>query len=212
MKFIQPKDSHDFNNIKNEVGFMMQCRDEDSILKCIDSYDFKERLWVFLEMMDLGAMTELVEQKRGGINEKICAYILLKTLQGINYLHSKGIVHRDIKSDNILINRRGEIKIADFGFATQLNKQKRGTVAQVGTVCWMAPELIQLKKEYNHKVDIWSLGIFAIEIAEGEPPYLHETQARALFNIVTKDPPTIKKKVSKEFKNFVKQCLTKQPE
>lgn len=79
-------------------------------------------------------------------------------------------------------------------------------------MCWMAPELIQLKKEYNHKVDIWSLGIFAIEIAEGEPPYLHLSQARALFNIVTKEPPTLKKKFSKEFKDFVKQCLTKQPE
>ena len=131
----------------------------------------------------------MLEERRGKIDEKICAYILRKTLEGLHYLHSRGIVHRDIKSDNILINMQGDIKIADFGYATQLNKQKRGTVSQVGTVCWMAPELIQLKKKYNHKVDIWSLGIFAYEIAEGEPPYMKENQAKVLYNIVAKDPP-----------------------
>lgn len=97
---------------------MMVCNDEDSILKCIDAYDFKDRLWVFLEMMDLGALTDLVVEKRGNIDETIISYILLKTLEGINYLHLRGIVHRDIKSDNILINKKGDIKIADFGYAT----------------------------------------------------------------------------------------------
>jgi serine/threonine protein kinase len=96
----------------------MLCEHEDSILKCIDAYDFRERLWVFLEMMDVGALTTMLEERRGNFDEKICAYILRKTLEGINYLHSRGIVHRDIKSDNILINKQGDIKIADFGYAT----------------------------------------------------------------------------------------------
>lgn len=191
---------------------MMLCQEEDSILKCIDAYDFRERLWVFLELMDVGALTNMLEERRGNIDEKVCAYILLKTLEGINYLHHRGIVHRDIKSDNILINTKGDVKIADFGYATQLNKQKRGTVSQVGTVCWMAPELIKLKKKYNHKVDIWSLGIFAFEIAEGEPPYMKEQQAKVLYNIVSKEPPAIRNKFSANFKDFVKQCLTKDPE
>ena len=124
LKFIQPKDIYDYNNIKNEVALMMLCEEEDSILKCIDAYDFKERLWVFLEMMDIGAMTNLVEERRGNMDEKICAYILKQTLEGIKYLHSRGIVHRDIKSDNILVNKKGDIKIADFGYATQLNKKR----------------------------------------------------------------------------------------
>jgi p21-activated kinase 1 len=204
LKFIQPKDQVDYNNIKNEVALMMLCHEEDSILKCIDAYDYKERLWVFLELMDVGALTTMLEERRGKIDEKICAYILRKTLEGLHYLHSRGIVHRDIKSDNILVNMQGDIKIADFGYATQLNKQRKGTVSQVGTVCWMAPELIKLKKKYNHKVDIWSLGIFAFEIAEGEPPYLNEKQAKVLYNIVTKDPPQIRGKFSKEFRDFVK--------
>jgi len=118
LKFIQPKDIYDYNNIKNEVALMMLCEEEDSILKCIDAYDFKERLWVFLEMMDVGAMTQMLEERRGNMDEKICAYIIRKTLEGIKYLHSRGIVHRDIKSDNILVNKKGDIKIADFGYAT----------------------------------------------------------------------------------------------
>lgn len=174
LKFMQPKDVNDFNNIKNEVGLMMMCQEEDSIIKCIDAYDFKERLWVFLELMDVGALTNMLEERRGNIDEKLCAYILRRALEGLDYLHSKGIVHRDIKSDNILVNKEGDIKLADFGYATQLTKAKRGTVSRVGTICWMAPELIKLEKKYNHKVDIWSFGIFAMEIADGEPPYMNE--------------------------------------
>ena len=212
LKFVQPKDLSDYNNIKNEVALMMLCKEEDSILKCIDAYDFRERLWVFLELMDVGALTAMLEERRGELDEKICAYILCKTLEGLAYLHSRGIVHRDIKSDNILVNKKGDIKVADFGYATQLTRAKRGTVSQVGTVCWMAPELVKMKKRYNQKVDIWSLGILAVEIAEGEPPYINEKQAKVLYNIVTKDPPTIRSKFSKEFQDFVRQCLTKDPE
>jgi serine/threonine protein kinase len=118
LKFMQPKDVNDFNSIKNEVGLMMMCQDEDSIIKCIDAYDFKERLWVFLELMDVGALTNMLEERRGNIDEKLCAYILRRALEGLDYLHAKGIVHRDIKSDNILVNKEGDIKLADFGYAT----------------------------------------------------------------------------------------------
>ena len=124
--------------------------------------------------MDVGALTEMLEDKKGKIDERLCAYILRKSLEGLYYLHSKSIIHRDIKSDNILVNSNGDIKLCDFGYATQLTKIKRGTVSQVGTICWMAPELIKKEKKYNQKVDIWSYGIFALEIANGEPPYLHE--------------------------------------
>ena len=109
------------------------------------------------------------------MDEKVIAYILRKTVEGLLYLHSRGIVHRDIKSDNVLLNSKGDIKLADFGYATQLTCQRRQTVSKVGTVCWMAPEIVcKIKKHYDHKADIWSLGIFAFELAEGEPPYIGE--------------------------------------
>lgn len=118
LKFIEPKDVSDYNNIKNEVAIMMMCKENESILKCIDAYDFKERLWIFLEYMDVGALTGMLEERRGNIDERICAYILRRTLEGLYFLHSRGIVHRDIKSDNILTNKEGDIKLADFGYAT----------------------------------------------------------------------------------------------
>jgi len=79
--------------------------------------------------MDVGAITECLEERKGVIEEKVCKYILRCVLEGLYFLHSRGIVHRDIKSDNILVNTDGDIKLADFGYATQLTKQKRGTVS-----------------------------------------------------------------------------------
>lgn len=129
LKMMRPKNPKQFNSIKNEVGIMILCKDDPSIIKCIDAYDYSERLWVILEMMDVGALTDMLEDAKGDIDEKICAYILRKTLEGLDYLHSKSVIHRDIKSDNILCNRDGDIKLCDFGYATQLTKSKRGTVS-----------------------------------------------------------------------------------
>lgn len=96
-----------------------------------------------MEYMDGGCLTPVVEEKKGNIPERVCAYILYQTLKGLLYLHSKNILHRDIKSDNILINSNGDLKLADFGYATQLTKEHKRRQSRVGTVCWMAPELIR---------------------------------------------------------------------
>ena len=89
-------------------------------------------------------------------------------------MHSNNIVHRDIKSDNILTNKEGEVKLADFGYSAQLTTERDARSSKVGTVCWMAPELIKGERRYDTKVDIWSFGIFAMELANGDPPYISE--------------------------------------
>ena len=104
-------------------------------------------------------------------SEEVIKYILKQILEGLNFLHSNHIIHRDIKSDNILYNTSGDIKLADFGYAAQLTKQEDLRKTRCGTVCWMAPELID-KQPYNVKIDIWSLGIVALELAEGASPYV----------------------------------------
>lgn len=106
---------------------MLACKQNDAIIRCFECFDFKGRLWIFLEMMDGGALTPMLEEMGGKHSEEFCKFVCLKVLQGLKYLHDRYILHRDIKSDNILVSSAGEIKLADFGYATQLtvnNKQR----------------------------------------------------------------------------------------
>ncbi len=117
LKFIEPKNTKEREIIKNELGIMQMCQGNECIIKCYEAFDYKSRLWIFLEYMDAGCLTPIAEERKGNISENVCAYILYQTLKGLSYLHSRNIVHRDIKSDNILINSKGDIKLADFGYA-----------------------------------------------------------------------------------------------
>lgn len=105
---------------------MKLCQKEDNIIQCFDAYDFNNRLWIYMELMDIGAMTDIILENSGKIDEQVCQYILKQVLIGLEYLHNNSILHRDIKSDNILMNSNGDIKVADFGFATQLTKKNNG--------------------------------------------------------------------------------------
>lgn len=122
-------------------------------------------------------------------------------------------MHRDIKSDNVLIGESGAIKLGDFGYATQLTSERNKRNTIVGTPSWMAPELVT-GDNYDTKVDVWSLGIVAIELADGEPPYIEESQMKTLFLITTQDSPTVSapENWSYEFLDFIRRCLVKQPE
>ncbi len=167
------------------------CKENDNVIQCFEAFDYRQRLWIFLEFMDAGCLTPIVEERKGNITEGVCAYILYQTIRGLYSLHKRNIVHRDIKSDNILVSENGDLKLADFGYAAQLTQEKSKRSSKVGTVCWMAPELIKGKTQYDIKVDIWSFGIFALELADGEPPYISEPQQKVLYLIVTKDAPRL---------------------
>lgn len=193
----------------NEVVIMRDYH-HPNIVETYSSFLVGDELWVVMEYLEGGALTDIVTHSR--MDEEQIATVCKQCLKALAYLHSQGVIHRDIKSDSILLAADGRVKLSDFGFCAQVSQELPKRKSLVGTPYWMAPEVIS-RLPYGPEVDIWSLGIMVIEMVDGEPPFFNEPPLQAMRRIRDTPPPSIKNshKVSPRLQGFIDRMLVRDP-
>uniref|UniRef100_A0A8C1BYC5 Mitogen-activated protein kinase kinase kinase kinase n=1 Tax=Cyprinus carpio carpio TaxID=630221 RepID=A0A8C1BYC5_CYPCA len=200
IKVVKLDPGDDISSIQHEITMMKDCTHKN-IVAYFGSYLRNNKLWICMEFCGGGSLQDIYHVT-GPLKERQIAYVSRETLQGLHHLHEAGKMHRDIKGANILLTERGDVKLADFGVAAEINASVAKRKSFIGTPYWMAPEVaaVERKGGYNQLCDIWAVGITAIELAELQPPMFDLHPMRLCLFLR-----------STEFHNFIKMALTKNP-
>ncbi|XP_016842665.1 neither inactivation nor afterpotential protein C isoform X2 [Nasonia vitripennis] len=180
-----------------------------------------DQIWFVMELCDGGPVIDLVRglkmtDKR--MREEHIAYILRETIKAVVHLHENNVLHRDVRASNIMLTREGEVKLVDFGLARMIKGEMGKRYTCIGSPNWMAPEVVMSKSEQSHgygsRADVWAIGITAIELGDGHPPFQDMHPTRALFQIVRNPPPTLYRPANwtQNFNDFIAECLEKNPD
>eukprot|EP01084_Bolivina_argentea_P179730 310547_1 len=199
-------------SMEKEIQLLRSCKSPYIVNFC-GAYIKDDNIWLAMEYCGAGAVLDLMRVTGKNLTEKQIQIVMRESLKGLEYLHSKKLVHRDIKAGNVLLNHKGACKLADFGVAKDTNNPNDYAKTTIGTPYWMAPEVFG-KGKYNTKADIWSLGITAIEMATGKPPHADKAPLQVIFLIPKRDAPNLPEDEdhwSDDFRDFISSCLIKDP-
>ncbi|KAM9265855.1 serine/threonine-protein kinase 10 [Cariama cristata] len=216
-KVIETKSEDELEDYMVEIEILATC-DHRHIVKLLGAFYWDGKLWIMIEFCPGGAVDATMLELDRGLTEPQIQVICRQMLEALHYLHSKKIIHRDLKAGNVLLTQDGDIKLADFGVSAKNMKTLQKRDSFIGTPYWMAPEVVMCETmkdtPYDYKADIWSLGITLIEMAQIEPPHHELNPMRVLLKIAKSDPPTLScpSKWSLEFRDFLKTALDKNPE
>ncbi|PWN24461.1 Pkinase-domain-containing protein [Jaminaea rosea] len=197
--------------LKSEISTLKDL-DHPHIVSYLGFEETPEFLHLFLEYVPGGSIASVL-RKYGKLEEGIIKYFVHQVLSGLSYLHERGVLHRDLKGDNLLVNLDGTVKISDFGTmrkSDDIYADVAGMSLQ-GSVFWMAPEVVLLtKKGYSAKVDIWSLGCVTLEMFAGRRPWSDDEAVQAMFKIGKEGrappvPPDVR--LSREAAHFLRNCF-----
>ncbi|NWS29102.1 STK10 kinase, partial [Polioptila caerulea] len=216
-KVIETKSEDELEDYMVEIEILATC-DHPHIVRLLGAFYWDGKLWIMIEFCPGGAVDATMLELDRGLTEPQIQVICRQMLEALQYLHSKRIIHRDLKAGNVLLTQDGDIKLADFGVSAKNMKTLQKRDSFIGTPYWMAPEVVMCETmkdtPYDYKADIWSLGITLIEMAQIEPPHHELNPMRVLLKIAKSDPPTLScpSKWSLEFRDFLKKALDKNPE
>jgi serine/threonine-protein kinase OSR1/STK39 len=201
----------------------MRSLNHANLLPLLCSFVEGQHLWMVMPYVHGGSVLNIMRyQFPEGLEEPVIATIMKDVLRALDYLHRHGVIHRDVKAGNILLDSNGQVLLADFGVAATLERGgswgNRATSRNtfVGTPCWMAPEVMEQSAGYDARADIWSFGITLLELAHGHAPFARLPPMKVLLMTLQNPPPTLdhpdaKRHFSKAMRDIVAKCLVKDP-